>query len=75
MKEERIGDRNGDDRRIPLQEIARLTNIDNHATVIHSIKTVNNRIDTEQDFKEKIEAIEALINRYNLIVNKTKKNG
>lgn len=72
VKVYRVHIRTGKDRRITLTKIAELTKVTNHATVISSIKAVNNRIDTENDFKKRIEAIEALINEYNLIADKNK---
>jgi len=61
-------------RELPLNEIARFTKVTNHATVISNIKRIKGFIDTDKNFKKRIEAIEALINEYNLIANKNKKD-
>lgn len=66
--------RKKNNRKMSLRIISELTNVTNHATILSSIKLVNNLIDTEKDFKQKIEAIKALIDKYNLIVNKNKKD-
>lgn len=40
----------------------------NHATVLHACKKVQNIIDTDKKFKEKINSIEIMINRgYNMV--------
>jgi len=66
--------KNGKIRKMPLREVARLTKTTNHATILSNIKAVNNLIDTDKGFKKRIEAIKALINEYNLIANKNKKD-
>jgi len=36
-----------------------------HATVIHGVRTIKNLIDTDKDFREKVERLKTLLNGYN----------
>jgi len=46
-----------------LYQIGSYFNLD-HATVVHSVKAVNNMIDTDRDFKKRIGIYKAAIDQY-----------
>ena len=49
----------------PLQIVADKLNLTNHATIIHSVKSIHNLIETDKEFKEKMQHIVIEIEKFN----------
>ena len=54
--------------KITNQDIATILNIKNHTTILHSVKTVENQINTDKSFRAKIALLENNIKEYEQVI-------